>query len=75
VNTDTQLEDGADDTNPVDEDLEVILSTVRSLTNPCTSTEQQVPFDPFCLKPDVLLLECEIYGMREFMWRTFLPRT
>ncbi len=37
-----QLEDGADDSNPLDEDLEELLDNVRSLTNPWTSTEQQV---------------------------------
>jgi hypothetical protein len=37
-----QLEDGADDSNPLDEDLEEILDTVRALTNPWTGTEQQV---------------------------------
>ena len=37
-----QLEDTVDDSNPVDENLEEILDTVRSLTNPWTTTEQQV---------------------------------
>jgi len=37
-----ELEDGVDDSKPLDEDLEEVLDTVRSLTNPWTPTEQQL---------------------------------